>query len=94
MFRENVTAANLNNILDFLMPLEGADPLTLKRFYDNKKDVDNEFKQSVEEVNLDYRLGMMDPSRDAAKAERLNRIRKNLGKKKLMNEVYERAAPK
>ena len=45
-------------------------------------------------MNLDYRLGMMDPSRDAAKVERLNRIKKNLGKKKLMNEVYEKAAPK
>ena len=36
----------------------------------------------------------MDPSRDAAKAERINRIKKNLGKKKLMNDVYEKAAPK
>lgn len=94
IFKEQVTANNLNNILDFLMPLENADPLTLKRFYQNKKDVDAEFKQSVEEVNLDYRLGMMDPSRDAAKAERLKCVKKNLGRKKLMMEVYERAAPK
>ncbi len=53
-----------------------------------------EEQQSIEEVSLEYRLGMMDPSRDAARIERLNALRKNVGKKKLMNDIYQKMAPR
>ena len=37
---------------------------------------------------------MMDPARDAARIERLNAIRKNVGKKKIMLEIYEKLPPR
>ena len=76
------------------MPLESSDPLTLKRFYQNRQHVEVEEKHSIEEVSLEYRLGMMDPARDAARIERLNCIKKNVGKKKIMHEIYEKMAPR
>lgn len=94
LFKERVSMLNLYDTLDFLMPLESTDPLTLKRFYMNRQHVEVEEKQSIEEVSLEYRLGMMDPARDAARIERLNCIKKNVGKKKIMNELYDKLPPR
>lgn len=43
---------------------------------------------------MEYRLGIMDPSRDAAKCEKLSRVKKNIGKKKIMNDLLNRQAPR
>jgi len=41
----------------------------------------------MEEVIVDYKLGIIDPSREAAKVEKQNRIKKRVGLKKLQLKV-------
>jgi len=71
---------------DVLRELDFAHPSNLKLMFQYKMLDREEREQVADEVEGEYRSGMQDPSREAARMERSKAVRKNVGRKKLVND--------
>ncbi len=66
--------------------LDFAESCALRVLHSYKLKGKFENEQVAEEVTKEYKSGMNDPSRDAARVERMAAIKKNVGKKKIIND--------
>lgn len=92
VMQEDIRNERLNETVDQIQRMD----LTIKR----PKTMTNMLKSKVEEVNDlkiesvmvegEYRLGINDPSRTAAQWERVKGMRKNIGKKAIINDFIRR----
>ena len=69
--------------------LEFAESSVLKVLFQYRLKGKHENEEIANEVTKEYKSGMMDPSREVAKFEKLQSMKKNIGKKKIYNE-YEK----
>ena len=69
-------------MVETLREIEYANPQTLPLLYQYKYKIKEEDEEQANEVTQEYKSGMMDPSRDAAKFEKTRMTKKSVGKKK------------
>ena len=90
MYIEDQKVERLNRTLDILKDLEGYEPHQLKKLFNYKLTGLMEEEQEARNVSYEYKLGMMDPSREAAIMEKQKNNRKII----IINRNRSRAATK
>ena len=82
IFLEDFRHQEFNNTLGIMQNIEFAEASTLKHLFDHQiKNLQHQ-NNIAEEVNKEYRSGIMDPVRDVAQFERQAAIKKKIIKKK------------
>ncbi len=66
LYVEDQKQERFKKTLELLKDLEGYEPHSLKQLYNYKLTGIMEEEQEARNVSYEYRIGMMDPSRDAA----------------------------
>lgn len=92
VLKEDIRNERLNETIDQVqkMDLSIKRPKTMTNMLKNKIDEQNDLKIESVLVEGEYRLGINDPSRTAAQWERVKGLRKNVGKKAVINDFMKR----
>jgi len=76
MYIEDQRIERFSRTLDMMKDLEGYEPHQLKQLFNYKLTGIMEEEQEARNVSYEFRLGMMDPSREAAQKEKSKTARK------------------
>jgi hypothetical protein len=78
---EDIRHDELKNLIAFFEEHNDISSHLMHLFVDKLKEEKKIIQAETQEAVVDYKLGMMDPSREAAGIEKQQNIKKNVGKK-------------